>query len=135
MKKTLLFSLLLTASIMVCSQNYVRQTCPYCNGNGRLFSGYYDYYGNPIFSPCANCMGYGYVLTPTSSNNVSFKSKLVSLKSASGGKTYAQGTYYPEQNIVVLKDGTRLNVTSYSDVKGYNRMIVFDNGTKWYFNY
>ena len=136
MKKVLLlFVLLLTANFVVNAQNYDRQICPNCGGNGRVFSGYYDYYGYPIYSMCPQCMGYGFILIPNSNGqNISFQgSKRVELKSASGGKSYGYGDYYSIRNIVVYK-GVHLNVSN-SDIRGYNRMIKFDNGDKWYFNY
>ena len=56
--------------------------CSYCSGNGAVFSGYYDYFGNPMFVPCQNCYGTGFVLVPTSSNSPSFQYFFKSFKAS-----------------------------------------------------
>ena len=130
----LLLCIALSSSLVMKAQDYERVICPQCGGNCKVFSGYYDVYGYPIMMPCPKCMGYGFILVPYS-QNVSFKSgKNVQLKDKTGGITYAHGTYYPIENTVVLKDGTKLLVTN-SDIRGYDRMIKFSDGTKWYFQY
>lgn len=128
----LLLFLLITSNAFVNAQNYTKQQCPYCNGTGRIFTGYYDMYGYPIYNTCPNCGGYGFVLVPV--DNVSFQgSRVVELRDYSGGVSYGYGTYYSIENVVVLKDGTKLYVSD-SDMKSWKHMIKFKNGKKIYFN-
>ena len=127
----LLFCLLLTSVQMVNAQNYDQKRCPNCNGNGRVFSGYYDLYGYPIISVCQNCMGFGFILVPVCTPN--FKAnRTVSLRSLHGGVTYGYGTFYEGRMQVVYNNST-LNV-SYSDSRKWKYMILWSNGNKWYFD-
>lgn len=134
MKKVFLIVFLLMALVnTINAQNYERQQCPVCKGNGAVFSGYYDYYGNPIVYQCQNCGGYGFVLIPTSGDVVFKGDRVVELKSASGGKSYGYGTFYfgGDQKFVIYEN-RKLIVTDF-DVSGWKYMIMFTNGDKWYF--
>lgn len=119
--------------LVVIAQNYTREVCPYCSGNGAVFSGYYDYNGNPVFVPCAYCQGTGYILVPAS-NSPSFQgSRLVTFYSKSGGTKYATGTFY-ELKKQVLCNGNCWSVSD-SDSSNWRYMIVFTNSKEnWYFN-
>lgn len=114
-------------------QNYVKQVCGTCSGSGRLFSGYYNAWGQPIFMPCGSCQGMGFILVPTGGSVPFQHSKLVSLKSKDGGVTHGSGTFYSESMLVVLTNGTRLSVSN-SDSRKWKYMIKFSNGEKWYFD-
>ena len=115
------------------AQNYTREVCSYCNGSRAVFSGYYDYNGNPVFVPCQNCYGTGFVLVPTSSNSPSFQAtRLVTFYSKSGGVKYATGTFY-ELKKQVLCNGNCWSVSD-SDSSSWRYMIRFNNGTNWYFD-
>ena len=134
MKRLITIVLLhLIVILVIIAQNYTREICPYCNGNRAVFSGYYDYYGNPVLVPCANCQGTGYVLVPTSTNSPSFQgSRLVTFYSKSGGTKYATGTFYELKGQVVC-NGNYWSVSK-SDSGNWKYMIVFSNGPSWYFD-
>lgn len=119
---------------VVIAQNYTREICSYCSGNGAVFSGYYDYFGNPMFVPCQNCKGTGFVLVPTSSNSPSFQAtRLVTFYSKNGGVKYATGTFYELKGQVVC-NGNYWSVSK-SDSNKWNYMIVFKNSKEnWYFD-
>lgn len=119
--------------LAVFAQNYTRIVCPYRSGTGAKFSGYYDFYGNPLFVLCQNSQGTGVVLVPNSSNGPSFQgSRLVTLYSKSGGTKYAAGNFY-EIKMQVVCNGIYLSVSN-SDSGNWNYMVVFKNGQKWYFD-
>lgn len=113
--------------------NYNKVQCSCCGGYGRVYTGYYDYYGNPIFGPCQCCQGTGYVLVPTNSYSPANKAiRTVTFRSANGGVNYGSGTFY-ENKMQVVSGGVYLNV-SYSDSSKWKYMILFSNGQKWYFD-